>query len=330
MIYFVTGATGFLGHRLTEVLREQGETVIGFGRNASAGVKLSRLGAIFVQGDLTDHTLLMKAIPQNAVIIHCGALSSAWGKYEEFYQANVVGTENVLDVAMKKNSKIVVHISTPSIYVEAKSKTDIRETDPLPEKRINHYAETKWLAELAVDRAHQQGLPVITLRPQGIIGPGDPSILPRLIRVAKKGFVPVIGDEKVSIDLTYVDNVVEAIRLAVKAPPEAYGMKFNITNGESIEQLPMMKWMFKQLGYEVSEKHLTLKKAMTVASAMESAYRLLPLRGEPLLTQYSVCTLGFTRTLNIDSAKKILGYHPIVSLKKGLEKTAQWFQQSTS
>src|SRR5690606_17003853 len=112
------------------------------------------------------------------VVVHSAALSTPWGSLRDFERINVQGTRNVLNAALKQKIKRVVHISTPSIYVERRSREDIRETDPLPPKSINHYARTKREAETWVDAANASGLQTITLRPQGIFGPGDTSIFP--------------------------------------------------------------------------------------------------------------------------------------------------------
>lgn len=325
--FVITGATGFLGGRLAEILRERGDTVVALGRNAEQGKKLTALGATFEAVALGDTSALEKIIPEGATLVHCAALSSPWGKYSDFYQSNVVGTQNIAEVARLKHAERFIHISTPSIYVERSSKFGIREQDPLPAAIINDYAQTKLLAENAIDDAVALGLPAVTLRPQGIFGAGDPSILPRLIRVAKKGFIPVIGREEVQIDLTHVDNVCDAIICAANAGVRAIGQKYNITNDEPVDQKSTLLAILGRLGFAVKEKHLSLKTAENMAKALEAAYRNLPLRGEPLLTRYSVYTLAFSRTLNIDAAKKDLGYSPQVSMNDGIERYVKWYKK---
>jgi nucleoside-diphosphate-sugar epimerase len=326
-VFFVTGATGFLGGRTVEMLIEAGHRVLALGRNPKAGARLTALGAEFIQGDLGDRALLARSVPKGAYIIHCAALSSPWGTHEEFYQANVIGTRNIATVALEQETSRFVHISTPSIYVEKKSKELIRESDPLPSSMINLYAETKLQAEKEIDLCVARGLPAITLRPQGIFGPHDQTILPRLVRVAQKGFIPVIGKESVRIDLTYVDNVVQAIFDAIEAKPEAIGKKYNITNGQPVEQLSTLKSLLGSLGYRVKEKKISLGTAWNIAGALEGTYRLLPLSGEPVLTRYSVCTLAFTRTLSIEAAHEDLGYTPKISVEEGLKRTIQQYQK---
>jgi nucleoside-diphosphate-sugar epimerase len=329
MIYFVTGATGFLGGRVVELLLERGEEVIAFGRNSEELKRLKALGAQTVQADLTHRQALIDTMPEQSTVIHCAALSTPWGKESEFFKTNVLGTQLVAGVALEKNVSRFIHISTPSVYVENRSREGILESDPLPENMINDYARTKLQAEKVIDGMVEHGLPAITIRPQGIFGPRDTAILPRLIRVAEKGFIPVMN-ENVRIDLTYVDNVVEAIFCAIHAPQMCIGEKYNITNDEPVDQATTLEFLLHRLGYAVKRKSIRLELALKIARTLEWLYRTFPIQGEPLLTRYSVCTLAFTRTLNIEKAKRELGYRPRFSMKEGLERTILWFGPSRS
>ena len=329
MNYFITGSTGFLGGALTETLLAQGESVVAYGRNTRELARLQALGAEVVKGTLSERQLLLESIPEEAMVIHCGALSSPWGTASDYYESNVLGTQNLASAAMDRGARRFIHISTPSIYVEKTSKENIRESDPLPVQMINLYADSKLKAEHIIDEYTQAGLPAVTLRPQGIFGPRDTAIIPRLIRVAKKGFIPVMN-ERVKIDLTHIDNVVEAILCALQSPANCNGQKYNITNGEPVDQLETMIALMHRLGYPVKPKRIPLNRAWKIAGLLEWAHRTLPLNGEPLLTRYSVCTLAFTRTLSIEKAIKELGYRPKVSMTEGLERTIPWFARSVS
>ncbi len=329
MTVVVTGASGFLGGRLTELLLEQGRQVIALGRNPVALARLAEIGASIHSGDLTDRTFLEQVIPEESVLVHCGALSSPWGRPAEFYHSNVLATQILCSVALEKRISRMVHISTPSVYVEKTSKEFIRESDPLPVKMINDYADSKLKAERIVAEYFQLGLDTVILRPQGIFGPRDTAILPRLIRVAEKGFVPVM-DESVRIDLTYVDNVVSAIICAMSSGPESLGEVFNITNGEPVNQLITLESLLGRLGYRVDRKKIPVERAWKIAGMLEWVHRHFVPDREPLLTRYGVCTLAFTRTLSIDKAKTLLGYRPGIGMQEGLERTIPWFARSPS
>ena len=117
-------------------------------------------------------------------LIHAAALSSPWGKYEEFEKANLHTQQNLIASAKKNWLNKFVFISTPSMYFEMKDKFTVRESDPLPSKFINAYAETKRLAEIELEKSD---IPYVILRPRALTGRGDTVIMPRLIRAFDEG-----------------------------------------------------------------------------------------------------------------------------------------------
>jgi nucleoside-diphosphate-sugar epimerase len=319
----VTGATGFLGRHTVQRLLKEGAQVTGLGRSLSHGRELERMGARFVAAELSEEKRLDEIFRGHDYVIHCAALSSPWGRYEDFYNANVKATENVLRAVRQAGIKRLVHVSTPSLYIDHTDRLDVREEEPLPLRAINFYAATKRLAEERVDAAAADGLPVVSIRPQGIIGPGDTAIFPRLMRMARKKILPIIGDGDNWIDLTYVDNVVESLVLALRAPAHVHGRKYNITNGEPVQLYPLLREVFDSLGFTYREKRIPFRRAYRLAGAMEFVCRYV-LRGrEPLLTRYSVCALGLTRTLNIDAARRDLNYRPIIDMRQAVERLTQ-------
>jgi nucleoside-diphosphate-sugar epimerase len=327
-LILVTGATGFLGAHVVENLLKQGHRVRATGRSLPEGQKLSTLGAEFMPADLTDAEAVEKLMTGVESVVHCAALSSIWGKYEDFFEANVVATDHLVKAALRANVKKFVHISTPSLYISPQDRLKIEESEELPPNKINFYAHTKALAEERVDQGFKNGLATIILRPQGIFGVGDRAILPRIIRVAKKGFFPVIRNRNVMIDLTAVENVVHAIDCALRAPKSSFGKKYNITNGEPINNAEVIAQVLGDLNISYREKFIGFKKAWLVAGLLENIHRLLRLKAEPLLTRYSVCALGFSRTLSIEAAKKDLGYQPIIGLQPALQRTLTWLKAS--
>ncbi len=326
MKILVTGATGFLGKHTATRLVRQGAQVTGLGRSLSLGKQLKEIGVTFAPVDLSKREGLDEIFKGHDYVIHCAALSSPWGRYDEFYQANVVATQNVIAASRAAGVKRMVHVSTPSVYIDRTDKLDILEDSPLPSQSINFYAQTKRMAEDVVDRAVGEGFPIVTIRPQGIIGPGDSAIVPRLLRLAKRKVLPVIGDGRNWVDLTYVDNVVESLILALHAPESANGRKYNITNGEPVRLYEMLEQMFGEMGIQYRKKTISFRKAYYLAGLFELSCRTV-LRGtEPLLTRYSVCALGLSRTLNIDAARRDLGYKPVVSMSEAIAKVTQSLQ----
>ena len=327
MKVMITGATGFLGFRACEYFHELGYEVIGVGRNQQKGKQLMEQGIRFEKLDLIERDRLVHICKGMDAVIHSAALSESWGEYKDFYRANVECTENMLYATQMNNIKRLVHISTPSIYFNLNSRENVKENDALPKTFVNAYARTKYIAEQKVQQAVEHGLDAIILRPRALFGPRDTTILPRLIELNQTRGVPLPNDGQAVTDLTYVDNVVRAIELSLKAPSTCSGQVYNITNGEPMILKDALEKLFTHLHMPFRKKKIPYSVLKTVATILESTYRVFKINKEPLVTKYSVSVLGETQTLSIEKARKELGYAPIVSIEKGIETYAEWWKQ---
>lgn len=315
----VTGATGFLGGALIRRLHSMGWEVTALGRNVQALAELGSRGIKIVRAGLEDSQAIMNACKGQEIVFHCGALSSHWGKAKDFYDANVLGTENVIRACMENNAKRLVHVSTPSIYFRYKPRLNVSEDAELP-KPVNEYVRTKRIAESRIDAAHAAGLPVITVRPRAIFGPGDTSILPRLIERLGSGRMRIIGDGKNITDLTYVDNVVDALILCARSASNTLGRKYNITNGEPIQLWPMIERVCKSLDLKYPTRKVSYKTAYHLAGFLESIHCALPGQPEPPLTRYSVFVVSQNATLDISAARRDLDYRQRISVEEGFQR----------
>lgn len=325
----VTGATGCLGRHLASRLLRDGWEVHATGRNFTVGAALKDMGIIFHKADLSDTNIIKSLCAHKDIIFHCGALSSPWGKYENFHQANVVGTHNIVEGCLEHNVRRLVHVSTPSIYFDFTEKHQISETDKLPEKPVNHYVASKIKAEQIVDTAFKKNnLPVVTIRPRAIFGPYDKVIMPRILRAGRNGKVPHIEGGKALIDVTYVDNVVESLLLCGSASNRVLGKKYNITNGEPIRLKDLLERSFAALNFPFQPKHITYKTAYRAATLMEIIASLPFVSWEPTFTKYGVGVFSIGQTLDISAARCDLGYQPIVTLDQGIERFAAWWKKS--
>ena len=326
----VTGATGFLGGALARRLAlAEGARVTAVGRRAEAAEQLLREttdGQLrFKRADLAQPAEAEAACAGQAVVFHCAAQTGAWGPYDGFYQNNVVATHNVIAGCRSAGARLV-HVSTPSLCFADAPRLNVAESDPLPTRQLSQYAATKLLAEQAVNAASAEGLPAITLRPRAIFGPRDTTLLPRLIRQMERGRLRVIGDGRNQADLTYVDNVVDALLLCAVAPASVLGRTYHITNGE-----PLLLWgaidkLCTALGYRLPAGRLPLPAALALAGVLEQAHDWLRRPGEPVLTRYAVRMLALDATLDIGAARRDLGYAPRVSTAVGIELLAEWWR----
>lgn len=328
MNILITGGTGFLGQALARRLHAMSYQVTITGRQETTGNNLAKEGIQFIKADLEDKDAINQAVNGMDYVFHCGALSSPWGEYEHFYQTNVTGTVNVIQACRNHQVKRLIHVSTPSLYFGRKNRVDVTEEDRLPEKFLNHYAETKYLAEKEIDEAHRQGLPVITIRPRAIFGPGDTSIIPRLIKANQQKFVPLVNGGKIAIDLTYVENVVDALLLCMDSEEKTLGEKYNISNGEETILADVLQKLFSELDMPFHYRKLPYSLVYSAAFFMEKIARMKRSKEEPLLTRYSVTVLSKEQTVNIDKARKELNYHPRISVEEGIKIFSKWWAKT--
>ncbi len=323
----ITGATGFLGGALARRLHNMGWDVTASGRNASRLDQLERGGIRTHQFDLKDKVVLMEACKDQEIVFHCAALPSPWGNFEAFYQANVIGTRNVVQACEANKIKRLVYVSTPSIYFDYTSRINVKETDSLP-KPVSEYAATKLLAEEEVDKASANGLAVITIRPRALFGPGDTVIFPRLIPRLQSGRLPILGDGENIVDLTYIENVVDALLLCAESPANTLGKKYNITNGEPVQLWKLIEHICTELDLPYPTRKISQRTANMAATALEAIYTFIPTHPEPPLTRISVSMISNSTTLDISAAKNELGYKPKVSIDEGFDKFMHWWKET--
>ncbi len=314
MKVLVTGGTGFLGSHLVDALLGQGHEVFAMGRNFQGW----SCAAKPIRADLRDRAAVMKACSGMDAVFHAGALSAAWGSKEDFFETNVEGTRRVVDGCCAHGVSRLIYVSSPSVVFDGGDQVCITEDAPYPERFLSMYSLTKKLGEEVVLRAGAQGLPVVIVRPKAIFGPGDRSLLPRLIEVARRGRLPQIGDGSNLVDLTYVDNVVHSLLLALESP-RAVGRLYHITNNEHVELWPVIRRLLDRLGLPSHLRHVATEVAMAAATAMEWQARVTG--KEPMLTRYTTAILARTQTYDIAAARQDLEYAPLVSVEEGIERT---------
>ena len=320
----VTGATGFLGKYVVKELVEHGYQVRAFGRNSKVGRSLENSSVSFFQGDLTKADDVLEACKGMDLVVHAGALSTVWGPWEDFYQANVLGTKYVLEACRQVGMQRLVYVSSPSIYAAPKDQLAIKESDAPEENNLNNYIRSKLASEKLFN--DYPDVPSIILRPRGLFGIGDTSILPRVINLSQKLGIPLIGDGRQLMDMTCVENVALAIRLAIEAP-EAKGEVYNITNGEPRAFRDLLEESLTGLGYPIKYRNLPAALLSGIASCLEFLYKTFNLKGEPALTRYTYYLLRYSQTLDISKAERELGYHPKISISEGIEQYVQDYRK---
>jgi nucleoside-diphosphate-sugar epimerase len=325
MKILVTGGGGFLGQAICKQFVAAGHEVCAFNRNRYAA-----LDALKVEqriGDIANLDMVESASKDMDAIVHSAGKVGAWGKLEDYYETNVRGTDNVLAACELNKIRKLVFTSSPSVVHNGGDLEGVNESAPYATHFSSAYAQTKALAEQRVLAANGAQLATVALRPHFVWGPGDPNLLPRILKQARAGRLRLIGDKPKKIDTTVVDNAAEAHVLALNkldvGSPIA-GKVYFISQGEPITHEALINAWLKADGFPPETRRLPLGLAKFLGAALETIYTTLRIQNEPPLTRFTVEQLSTAHWFDIAAARRDLGYAPRVSMAEGLARLSQY------
>jgi len=328
MKVMVTGATGFVGKALAKELAKRGYEVVCFSRR-----DIPDLAADVKKGDLTDGKAFTDALSGCEALFHVASKTGIWGSYDDYYAANVTGTENAISACVINKVRLLVYTSSPSVIFRDGDHKGVNESAPYPDRYLANYPRTKAIAEALVLKANCTEIATVSLRPHLVWGPEDPHFLPRMLERAKAGQLRIVGTGKNLIDSTYIDNVVDAHILALerlKADAPVAGKCYFITNGEPLPAEELMNMFLKAGGLPPLAKKIPAGAAYTAGALLEFIYRLLKKKEEPKMTRFLARELSCSHWYDISAAKRDLGYIPKVSIEEGMKRLAEWLTENRS
>ncbi len=323
----VTGGGGFLGKAIVKKIIQKDLNVTSFSRGAYP--ELKKLGVKQIQGDLADKQAVTAALENIDTVFHVAAKPVLWGPFEEFYQANVIGTQNVIDACFENKVKQLIYTSSPSVIFGISDMENVDESVPYPEKYLAPYPETKAMAEKLVKKASQKGLNTITIRPHLIWGPEDNHIVPGIIKRAKS--LKQVGRKDDLVDTIYIDNAADAHVWASEkllVNPFLSGNVYFVSQDAPVSKWDMANAFLDAAGLPPIKGHVSARTAYVAGALFEGVYKLFKIKKEPPMTRFAAKELATSHWFNISNAKKDLGYYPKVSTQEGLKRLKQWFSTS--
>lgn len=312
----LTGGAGFIGTKICGLLCEKNEILIFDNLNRNSIEKtdlLSKENVSLVQGDILDFPLIKAKIDEFKpnIVIHLAAVAGIDTVIKnpvKTMKVNMIGTYNVLEALRDNISNVerFIDFSTSEVFGSYAYKVDERSTTnlaPVGEARWT-YSVSKLAGEHLAHSYHKEyGLPIVSVRPFNIYGPGqvgEGAIHQFVIRAINNEQMQIHGDGDQIRSWCYVDDFVNGIMLCLEKE-EAVGHTFNIGNPRGTITIAMLAQIIKQIANSESEIIYVPKNYVDVELRIPS----------------------------IQKAKEILGYEAKFDLVEGLEKTIEWYKKVT-
>jgi nucleoside-diphosphate-sugar epimerase len=315
---FVTGASGFIGGAIAQKFA-QTHNVYAMARSEASADKIRALGAEPVLCDLDS--LAPGDLPACDAVVHAAAWVSPWGSREDYWRANVDGTDRVLAAARAAGASRFIHISTEAVLWRGQDLRDIDESHPYPERTPILYAETKGEAERRVLAANAPGIfETLAVRPRMVWGPGDTTVVPEAIKMVEQGAFAWVDGGRAKTSTTHIDNLVHGVALALERG--AGGEVYFLTDGEVSDFKGFFTRLLGAHGVTLPDRSVPSWLARPVAAAVEGAWRALGLTSTPPLMRHTIGLLACDCTINDAKARSELGYAPVTTVAEGLARLA--------
>ena len=328
----VTGAGGFLGGSIARTLRDRGDDVRGFSRGEHpelAGYEIEQY-----RGNLADRDAVLAAARGADIVFHAAAKVGAGGRHTDFYATNVTGTGNVIAACQECGVPALVYTSTPSVVSGLTDLDGVDESVGYATHYDADYGQTKAEAERLVLSSGSDRLRTVALRPPLIWGPGDTSLLPRVIERGKSGTLRRIKGPPKLQDLTFIDDAVQAHLLAGdlllaggEGARRINGRPYFVSSGEPVERWEFVNGLLEASGVPPVRKSVSFRTALVVGWVLETAHALSGAEGDPRMSRWMVRQLTNSRWFDISAARRDLGYEPRVSLEEGMIRLKAWLDK---
>ena len=316
---FITGATGFVGGRLAERLRERGDEVTCLVRSPEKAGKLEAIGCKLVRGDLKDADAIRQATAGADAVFHVAAdyrVGLRPSSHDSMTDSNVGGTTRVLDAAAAEPSvEKVVYVSTIAAFGNTAGEV-VDETYEHPGQSFtSHYEKTKWQAHQVAKEKAAAGVPVVIVQPGSIYGKGDTSVTGGIIDQAAKGKLPMVSFADMGLTMVHIEDVVDGIIAAYEKGRvgESY-----VLGGERTTMRGLVDAAAEAGGKKPPKLNMpsaAIKMSVPIAPLVTKAMGL-----PPNLKELISSSDGVTFWARHDKAAAELGYAPR-DFKTGLKQT---------
>ena len=326
MTVLVTGAAGFLGSHVTELLLARGGRPRALVRPGESISALAGADIDVIRGDIGDRAVVEAAVSGVDRVLHCAARTGPWGPEPDYERTNVRALEMLVEVAVAAGVRRLVHVSSITVH-----SNDVRgaadESAPL-RGAPNPYSRSKVAGERLLKRMiRDEGAPVTIVRPGWIYGPRDTASFGRLVGMVRNGRMVMVGSGENHVPLIYVRDAARGVLLASEAD-RAVGRSYLLVNDEPVTQRDLLGAIAAEVGVPRPARRVPYRVGVALGVLAETAGHMARRQQPPPVMRYGVQLLGGENRFSIRRARDELGFAPQVSLAEGVRCTVDWYRRT--
>lgn len=319
MKVLVTGASGMLGRVTAQRLLARGDEVTVLQRRPSG------LPCAEVLGDVADPSAVARAAAGQDAVVHLAAKVDVIGRWEEYAQANIQGTRNVVAACADEGVERLVHVSSPSVSHAGSPLFGAGAGPADPARARGSYSRSKAVAEQVALDADSARLAVLVVRPHLVWGPGDEQLVARIVARARSRRLPLIGSGAALIDTTFVDNAAAALVAAVDACGPVHGEALVVSNGEPRTVAEILRRLCAAAGVPGPRGRVPTHAAWLAGAVVEGIWSATGRRSTPPLTRFLTEQLTTAHWFDQRRTRTALGWQPDIGLDEGFARLAAWY-----
>lgn len=327
MKVLVTGAAGFLGGHLVDMLIERGDEVRAMARPLEDTNRLLNLpGVELVHGDLTDAAFLKRAVQGVQRVYNVAAKTGPWGVEDDYRATNVQGLADLVHASLDAGVSRIVHTSSITVYGHHLHGI-VTEDDPF-HAEDNPYSRTKIAGEkLLANLVKDSGAPIVIVRPGWIYGPRDSASFARFVALVESRKAFLVGSGKNTVPVVYVRDVAQGLIKAGDASDSVIGRAYTIADDRRVTQAHYLNTIADCLQVPHVSRRLPYTPLYIAARTAELTWQAMGRRNAapPPVTTYGITLLGRDQMFSTGRARNELGYQPEYDIARGIAEGVQWY-----
>jgi len=308
-------------------LQRDGWHVRALVRDPVRAASLQNAGVELAIGNVLEPNTFSLAARGCDVVFHAAAAVTPGGGWEAFRRPNVDGTRNAIDAAAATGARLV-HVSSVAVYGGSTRYRDgaltSEDTELAPLADSSWYARSKRESEALVLDAHRDGrIWATALRPDVIYGRYDRQFVPRLARMLRRGFMPIVGDGRTTLAIVHAENVADGIVRAATTEL-AGGRAYNLANDYDVTAADLVRLAAEGLNVRLRSIHLPRGFARSAERLIKRIAAVLPGSRIGNVSFSAVDFLSRDNPFTSERARSELGWDPPMRPEVGIPDAFRW------